>query len=430
VKKNVLYMLLSVFSIQGTAFLSQLILAGVLSTENFAIVRTAESTLQLLSTIAPWGMSLLVIRLASQEVGHEEQGKALTSYIALAGISALILAAIGALILTNTASQVSSYLSILIWIVVLTSLSRTSLNYFYGKEQFGLISVVTFVTSLVSLMLLVVLATRWQLNGWVASRYVTELIVLGIAIMFVRGNLIAKLLTKVESIKALAEGMAVSLSLVLRSAIENLPLLIFAYLSADQSAIATYGLCTLLITGAMVLPGSIISVLLPRYGNMQKNAPHQIPAQHAKYERIVILVGAAVALLLVGTGYLVAHVFSEKYAGLQPYLTAIALIVPVRAYMIINANVLFVHQKTATGTKINFAGAASVALLSFALYFPFGLWGVVVGTVLVEIGSALFFKHHSKGIIASECPALAIAVSGAFPRSNDAPSVTRASNHG
>jgi O-antigen/teichoic acid export membrane protein len=106
--------------------------------------------------------------------------------------------------------------------------------------------------------------------------------------------------------------------------------------------------------------------------------------------------------------------FSEKYAGLLPYLTAIALIVPVRAYMIINANVLFVHQKTATGTKINFAGAGGVALLSFALYFSFGLWGVVVGTVLVEIGSALVFKHHSRGIIASECQALAIAGSGAL----------------
>ncbi len=399
-KKNVLFMLLSVFSIQGSAFLSQFILAGILPAESFAIVRTVESALQLLSTIAPWGMSLLVIRLASQDRGQEESARMLTSYIGLAGITALLIASLGSVILASTSTQFSIYLSTLIWLVVITSLSRTSLNYFYGKEQFGLISMITFATSLLSLIILYVLANKWQLNGWVAARYLTELIVLAIAIKFIWGKLVTKLVAKTETIKTLIEGAAISMSLVFRSAIENTPLLVLAYVSLDQKEIALYGLCTLLISGAMVLPTSIISVMLPRYGNMQRNGASRMAVEHVKFERIVIATGLAVALLLMGLGLIISNVFSEKYSGLYQYLAIAAFIVPVRAFTTINANVLFVSEQTATGTKINLICAISSVLLSYVLYLVMGLWGVVTASILVEIAAGILFKLHSIRITA------------------------------
>lgn len=390
-------MLLSVLSIQGAAYLSQFILAGLLSAESFAIVRTVESALQLLSTIAPWGMSLLVVRLASQGNSDEESRRLLSSYMGLAGLTALLLAGVGSLVLVwaNGKTVLSSYFAILIWIAVPVSLSRTALNYFYGREKFGLISVLTFATSALSLLVLVVLTQNWQLDGWVASRYVTELAILVVAIVFIREKIGSRFVAKAKAIEALAEGAAISLSLIFRSAIENVPFLILAYLTANQKEVAIYGLCTLLISGGMVLPASINSVLLPRYGSMLKNDSSKFSLLHVKYERYVVLSGVGVALLLIGLGFIMSFAFKEKYGALLPYLALAAFMVPIRAFTTINANVLFVNQKTATGTKINFIFAALTIPLTFYLYPGYGLWGVVAGSLAIEIGAAIMFKIYS-----------------------------------
>ncbi len=388
-------MLFSVISIQGTALISQFILAGILPIDEFAIVRTVEATLQMLATVAPWGMSLLVVRLVSQDHKLIELKSLFTTHVLLAGLSALVLVIVGMAIIEFYSSQTGEYLKLLLWVLVLTSLSRTSLNYFYGKEQYGLISTFTFVISVASLVLLVVFTNYWQLNGWVLSRYVAETMVLVVALFFVRTKLTWKLNSRVESKKMLSEGAAVSLSLVFRSAIDNLPLLIFAYLSISQEETALYGLCTLLITGAMIMPSSLISVLLPRYGKLQKQAPDELAVYHAKHERYVIVAGIGIGLVITALGPAISAVYDQKYSGLLPYLALTSSILPIRAYTALNANLLFVHHQTATGTKINAVCAALCMILCFAIYPASGLWGVIVSSIITEAVAAALFKYHS-----------------------------------
>lgn len=392
-------MLLSVFSIQGTAFLSQFILAGLLPTESFSIVRTVEATIQMISAVAPWGMSLLVIRLASQNVASNELRRLFTTYVMFAGTAALFIASLGFLIVLCRHVRMEGYLSVLIWIIVLTSLSRTSLNYYYGKEQFGLIATITFIISIISLVMLVFFTSKWHLDGWIFSRYLTEIIVLIAALYFVKSNLTLKFLTIAESKNVLIEGMAVSLSLIFRSAIDNFPFLIFAYLSVNQTEIAMYGLCTLLISGAMIFPSSIISVLLPRYGNLQKNQPQELINVHTRYERYVLLSSLVVMLLLVALVFCSPYYLeNQKYNGIFPYLMLAATIVPIRAYTTLNANVLFVNRQTAIGTKINFACAMICGLLSYSLYIAYGLWGIIIASLSTEIATLIIFKSYSKQI--------------------------------
>ncbi|OIO59170.1 MAG: hypothetical protein COX57_07925 [Alphaproteobacteria bacterium CG_4_10_14_0_2_um_filter_63_37] len=393
-KKNVLWMLLSVFSIQGAAYIGQLILAGMLTVEGFATVRTVEATLQVLATVAPLGMSLLVVRLASQSTESAQTGRVLTSYMTIAGVSALIVASLGAAVVALHPTPVGEYFGALVWVVVLTSVGRTALNYFYGKERFGLISVTTFVASAASLGLLVVLVDRWQMDGWVFSRYVAEGLVVLAGIYFVGPMLSRHRMLWGEIAEVCREGVAVSASLIFRSAIDNAPFLIFAFLAASQVEIAIYGMCTLLVAGAMILPSSLVGVMLPRYGKIQQNAPEELLGQHRKYERYVALSGVVVALALVGLG-LLAQQFSGKFSDVYPYIAIVAMIVPIRALAALNGNILFVRAQTAIGARINIICAVAIVVLSLFSGHVYGLWGVIVASLLSEFAAMVVFRLYA-----------------------------------
>ena len=99
IKKNVVYVALSIFGVQGAAYIGQFVLAGMLSAEQFAIIRTVEASLQLLSAIAPLGVSLLVVRLAAQTANPRALGRSLSSYLAFALFAGIAVACICSLLI-------------------------------------------------------------------------------------------------------------------------------------------------------------------------------------------------------------------------------------------------------------------------------------------------------------------------------------------
>lgn len=385
-KKNVVYVALSVFGVQGAAYLGQFILAGMLSAEQFAIVRTVEASLQLLSAIAPLGVSLLVVRLAAQTTDPQVLGRSLSSYLAFALVAGIAVAGICSLLIGAFGQRdADPYLLCMVWVLVLTNISRTALNFLYGKERFATVSVTNFIIAVCYLAVLVALVKLVGLHGWIGAKYLIETAFLMVSLAFVWRHL-GRIITSARLYAALAlEGLAVSLSLLFRTGLDTMPLLILAYLGASAQDLATFGLCTLMVAAAMILPASLNTVLLPKYAQMLKTELDGSRVIHSKNQKILTIISVFIGLILISAGFIIENIFVEKFINLTAMLASLVVVVPLKAIGSLNANILFAKNKTSTGAKIHAFALAIAIFIIWIISKKFGIWGGVIGAIIGEI---------------------------------------------
>jgi len=396
-KKNVVYVALSVFGVQGAVYLGQFILAGMLPADQFAIVRTAEASLQLLSAIAPLGVSLLVVRLAAQTTDSQSLGRSLSSYLAFALVAGIAVAGICSLLIGTFGQRDSDpYLLGMVWVLVLTNVSRTALNFLYGKERFATVSVTNFAIALCYLAALVALVKLVGLPGWIGAKYLIETAFLVVSLAFVWRHL-GRVIASARLYAELArEGFAVSLSLLFRTGLDTMPLLILAYLGASDQEVATLGLCTLIVAAVMILPTSINTILLPKYNTLTTRDPKALPALHARYQTLHAIFGAFLAALITLAACVLNDKFPHRFENIVPMLALLSASIPLKAVGSLNANALFSKKQTKTGTKIHgIAFAASIT--SITLLTPkYAIWGAIAPAVAIEIITAALLIHFNK----------------------------------
>lgn len=387
-KKNMVYVALSVIGVQGAAYLGQFILAGMLPAEQFAIVRTVEASLQLLSTIAPLGVSLLVVRLAAQTTDLQALERALSSYLAFALVAGIAIAGICSLLIGAFGQRdAAPYMLGMVWVLVLTNISRTALNFLYGKELFATVSVTNLIIALCYLVALVALVKMVGLPGWIGAKYLVETAFLMVSLAFVWRHLGRVIESARLYVDLAREGLAVSMSLLFRTGLDTMPLLTLAYLGTNAHDIATFGLCTLAVAAAMILPASLNTVLLPRYAQVLNVEPHALLNLHSANQKHLTVIGIAVALILIFFGWVVKSVIDENFFDSTVMLAVMAISIPLKALGAVNANVLFARHKTATGTKVNAFAFFVSTLLTWTLIEEFGVWAAVIGTLTGEFVS-------------------------------------------
>lgn len=396
-KKNVVYVALSVFGVQGAAYLGQFILAGMLPAEQFAIVRTVEASLQLLSAIAPLGVSLLVVRLAAQTTDPQALGRSLSSYLAFALVAGIAVAGICSLLIGAFGRRdADPYLLGIVWVLVLTNISRTALNFLYGKERFATVSVTNFIIALCYLALLVALVKLVGLPGWIGAKYLIEAAFLLVSLAFVWRHL-GRIIASARLYAELArEGLAVSLSLLFRAGLDTMPLLILAYLGASAQDVATFGLCTLMVAAAMILPASLNTVLLPKYAQVLKTEPDSFQNLHSRNQKKLTEIGMVIAVMVTSVGWVIETTMADKFINLTGLLAVLSIIVPLKVIGSLNANVLFTKNRTVIGTKIHAAALLVSTLLAWLLINMIGVWGAVVGVFAGELTACILLCDFVK----------------------------------
>lgn len=400
-KKNVVYVALSVFGVQGAVYLGQFILAGMLSAEQFAIVRTVEASLQLLSAIAPLGVSLLVVRLAAQATDPQALGRSLSSYLAFALVSGIAVAGIFSFLIGAFGQRdTDPYLLGMVWVLVLTNISRTALNFLYGKERFATVSVTNFLLALCYLAALAALVRLVGLPGWIGAKYLIETAFLLVSLAFVWRHL-GRIIASARFYAGLArEGLAVSLSLLFRTGLDTMPLLILAYLGARDQDVANFGLCTLMVAAAMILPASLNTVLLPKYAQVLKTEPYALQNLHSRNLQILAAIGIAIAVIAISVGWIIENIIAEKFINSTAMLAALSISIPLKAIGSLNANLLFAKYRTATGTKIHAAALLASTFLTWTLINKIGAWGAIAGTLAGElIACSLLFAFAKREVL-------------------------------
>lgn len=385
-RRNIVYIALSVFGIQGAAYLGQLILAAMLPADQFAVVRMAEAAVQLLSSFAPMGISLLVVKLASQSTDEQLLSRSLTSYLLFAGAAgAVFAAACYAVVSLLEQSNYGTYFLMLVWLVILSNISRTALNYMHGRERFTSVSLASFLVAVVYLLVLVALVRQLGVMGWIWARYLIEAAFLVLGLVFVWSGLGQVIFSAQLYVQLAREGTSVSLSLLFRTGLDTLPLLFLGYIGSSALDTAVFGLCTLIISAGMVLPGSINTVLLPKLAKMFHSPRPDASDLYKIYQKRLIGIGLLIGGLVIIAAGCIEYLIAPRYAGLTALMAGTAMIVPLKAVGSLNANVLFVGGKTMLGVKVHLF-ALCLALLASALLIPSqGAWGSVAGLVLSEI---------------------------------------------
>src|SRR5678815_458127 len=244
------HLLASTVLVQGLAYLSQLYIAHLLGPGPFAVVRNTEAIISILVLIGSVGMPSLAVKSIAEVTDPDVRAKVLGRLLLIAGLGGVALSAAAALIVPAfVPAGTRPYFSHLIWIVAVSAVGRTAINYFQGIRQFQRMAVLSVTLSGLAMTTLALLTWRFGLEGWVLGRYAGE----G---LFVAGNLLLlkphiRLSGRLPSAYArkalIGVGLTIAMSLVTRTALDNAALLSLAYFGRTPEEVGCYGLGSLII---------------------------------------------------------------------------------------------------------------------------------------------------------------------------------------
>lgn len=377
-------LLIAILSVQGFSALAQLIVARAVTPTQFGVVRAVEAFLAIMLLIASAGMPSLAIRdvAAVSEVERPLVIGRLLSLAVGASISVAFLGVVAAHFFLPAPAR--PYLIALIWSIVLTSVSRTGLNYFQGVGRIPVIARLAIVTSVISFCVLALLVNVLGLRGWILGRYVGECLLFAATLLALRGRVqLRGWLPAVQGYARLfRRGMVISMGLIVRTVQDNIATMALAWLGATRD-VGYYGLAVLILTPLLLLPGILSSLALPRFVHRRADrwASRQEIWRFGLISLGTALGGAVVAITVVPP--FIYRVYPE-YAAAIGVLGVLVLSVPLRAVALIPGAFLTAHDRNETTVVINLVSLAIAGVGCLILIPRAGAVGAGWAMVIAE----------------------------------------------
>jgi O-antigen/teichoic acid export membrane protein len=385
----------SVISVQGTAYLSQLIIAKYLSPSQFGIVRSIETIIVVLFLIGSLGMPTLAIKEVARAESDSEKILLLLKLLVIVLICSGSIALIIYFILKiSESSEIKLVLQSLIWLILLIGLSRTCLNYFQGIKQIKKMSAINTFVSFSSLMIMIFAVKLFGINGWIFSRYLGELILFFAAVIVLFKNESIdwngkRFLTPFK--KLIIEGVGLSSSLLIRTCIDSLPILLLGYFQFSYEKIGYFGFSTLILNSMMIVPGIIANLAIPKFIEIVNDKV----SSYGLYKRLIkvslsISIVLMVVIITFATG--IVYNYLDKYRAAIALTIILAISLPFRAVSSISGSVVISHGISSIAVKVNFASLITLGLLeSCFLIYRGGLVQVAWAFVATEIFTMVLF---------------------------------------
>jgi len=394
-----LHLLVSVFLVQGLTYLSQLVIAALMGPADFGVVRSTEVILSLLTQIGTIGMPTMAVKAIAELNNPRLRGILLGRLLKMAAIGGFVMSGLATATMPLWIAQTAQpYLRALVWIIGITAVSRTCINYFQGIKLFQLVSGLNVVLSLLSLVTLVTLVALYGLRGWIAGRYTGELLFVCGGILLVRRSLqlTGALPPAYAYRRLLSLGVPIAFSLLVRTALDNAALLSLGYLGRPAEEIGQYGLSALIVTGVLLVPGSVANLAVPRLVERLQQSRILAWEFYLRLMRWILLISLSISLTLMVTSPLLTLVFGSEYRPAVRLSRILCLSLPMRATTTLAGGVLLVNDKnylTLLGNGILLA----LATVLYACSVPtFGSSGAAWGTVAVEGSAMVFFVWASR----------------------------------
>jgi O-antigen/teichoic acid export membrane protein len=389
--------LVSVLAIQGTAYVTQLVLARMLGPRDFGIVRSVEAVIAIVLVFGAAGMPSLAIKSIAEAGSTGERGRVLVRLLALAvGVSVATCAVVAALDWLVFDPVTARFTRLLVWVVPVSAVARTALNYHQGVKSVHRVSNVAAVMSVISLVATVILVARWAMPGWVVARYVAESLLAGTMLWTVGDVLRARGTAGAEFAPRtlLHLGMAIASSLLVRTGIDNIGVLGMGVAGVPKSDVGYFAIAALLASALLLIPGALANLSLPAVIEALRSRADAERTSGRLLAAAMALSLPPVAILLWAAPWL-ARLFAPAYLPGVPIIRILLLAVPLRVTTSIAGAVLLATGRVHSTLVINVLTLA-VGTLSLGLLIPRSAGaGAAYATVLMELFSTLCYTAWS-----------------------------------
>jgi O-antigen/teichoic acid export membrane protein len=389
------YLAASVVFVQGATYIAQLAIAKIFGPSDFAIVRTVESVLAAALTAAQCGLPSLAIR-GMATLDSDQRNEFIGRLIATSFFSAVL-----AVFILHFFAEIFASIGEGVWLQMLAPTlvfavsGRVSAGILQGGGLVKEVSKASIVSSLIGILTIVVLATFSGMVGWAIGKYIAEAFLALVLLSTLRRNFVIKR-DFLRPARAIASsGLKISSALLARSLVDNsmLPAMLLYGLSAAD--VGEFGLGSLLVFPALLIPGVIGNVIIPKFSLASGDAS-ALRSLLVRSVTFSVLVAVIISLLIaVIAPYLVGRLYPE-YADSIGLLMLLLLCAPIRAAPIPMGGLLLALKDYSSPLYINLLCLGVMFVLAAVLMPTYGVVGAAIAMIGVELVSLLGFSLAAK----------------------------------
>jgi len=388
----------AVVTVQGAGYLLQVAIAALLGPTELGVVRSVDAVLGLCVIIASVGMPSLAVRYVAEIDDLVARGQLLARLLLIVTCSGLVVSSV-VWALSSRLTDISAvpYLQRLVWVIPLAACARTALNYYQGSRQIRRYSVLSVSVACGVLPLSLVAVSLRGLSGWVWSRYGAEAIALVAAVLPLAGVLrgVGRLPSMYSPWRLAQVGGVLSMSLLVRSSLDNLGTLALVAVGTPTSQIGDYGIGVLVMLGLLVVPACVGSLALPTFVR-RLSRPHALRMTFHRTARLCLAATVPLSILGIAVSPLVVREIFPAYGASIPVIQALLVTVPVRSLTTASGALLVALDQVDVTLVANLMILSAGAVLMLSLTPTFGIVGAAWATVGVEGASALVYGLLAK----------------------------------
>jgi O-antigen/teichoic acid export membrane protein len=395
--RGLAYMVSAIVAVQGAAYVFQLMIAFLLGPAQFGVVRSLEAVLGLFMVVGSLGMPSLAVRYVAEIEDYGARGRLLTRLLLIAAGSGLLVSSLVYTFASQLADQNAvPYLRRLVWVTLFAACARTALNYYQGCRQIRRYSLISTSIACGVLPLSFVAVTVGGIDGWICARYGTEAVALAATLAPIARLLRAGRLPSTYSPWRLARvGSVLSMSLLVRTSLDNLGTLTLVAVGAPAAQIGYYGIGVIAMLGFLILPACIGSLALPRFVQDLTN-PEALRATFSRLVRLCLVVTLPLLVLgMVSLPPLIRLLF-PAYIASVPVVETLLVSVPARALTTMSGTLLVALDLGHATLFANLLLLSAGVVLMLLLVPPFGIAAAAWATVGIELVSMFVYGLLAK----------------------------------
>ena len=375
---------------QGSSYIALVLLAMLVSVQDFGAVKVADSVLSIVILIGSLGIPS---HLLCNAQFHRKHGSPLLLRALTSVVAAAAMAGAGALLVLWSARLVTDahqllVLVELVWIGTLGAANRTAAAYLQGTTHLLQAARIVAMAAVFGLIVCAGLTAAWGVQGWILGRYASETLALGVLVVTCDVSLRGAAPSMSEMFSLVRTTVPIAVSLILRALLDTLPIFVLASVGASGD-VGAFGLATVAGAGVGMLTAAVATVAAPKLAAVR----HDV-----RSARSVIVRGASVNVIIAVAGVLalclmwpliLTKVF-PTYSAAMPIATVLLWAVPIRTLASTLALMCLVYNRNLITVLIN------VALLGLGVgAYPIawrsgGVRGLAWCTLVLEcVGAAL-----------------------------------------
>ncbi|VVE50122.1 hypothetical protein PCE31107_04647 [Pandoraea cepalis] len=316
----------------------------------------------------------------------------------MVGVIAFVgLLAFHRLVLSNA---IIGYASLIAGIAVLTNSVRVLAGFVQGTQTAPSVSVILIASTFGSVCVVTGVAHAYSISGWIAGRYLGEMIVLSALVWHLRGYLFRRPILVNQSLPSLtliSLGVSANVAQFVRLLCDNLPILGMTAAKVKTDQIGHFGLATLVLMGPTLIFAVIAQVELPQIV-LVRTEHGAVARRMRRLMRSLLRSALLFSGIFIVIGVFNRLIFHFPIGDTLDLLIVLSMALPLRVTSLAIGTVLMALRQYKLSVYINSVEAVLTAPIAYYLAKQFGAKGAAIAFFL---GSVLSLALHAGVLRAS-----------------------------